>query len=118
MEKKRLSNWLYYIYNAIRICIVIFLLFGFLSDIHEMTIDPDTYDKVYTGEFLGRFSYDSLWHLKVALWRNVSFALIYVITLIMHLTMYKRSTLIAWLLLIVDIFVVLYFCYMMCYIRQ
>lgn len=118
MENRTVKRILYSAYNAIRLCIVAFLLLGFLHDIHGISVDSDTYEKVYTGEFLGEFRYDSLRQLRATLWCDVSFSIIYIILVIAHLAIYRRNALITWSLLIIDIFIVSYFCYMMWYIRQ
>jgi len=108
---KTVKKTLFFLYNIARILFAVILLVGFLSDIYGIAVDSDTYEKVYTGEFLGADRYESLLQLKIFLWRNVFICIIYIFWVILHLTKYKHSKILTWFLRIVDVFIVTYIGY-------
>jgi len=102
---------LYFSYNIARILFAVILLLSFLSDIHGIAVDPNTYEKVYTGEFLGADRYESLLQLKVSLWRNISICIVYIFLVILHLTKFKQYKIFTWFLRVVDVFVIIFIGY-------
>lgn len=108
MEKK-VRQIAYISYNIIRLAVGFsFLLFS-LTDLYNINIDADTYEKVYTGEFLGEHSYESLSQLKLSRWIEAFFSISYLIFVVLHLTILKRNRVLIWALRFIDVFIVIFF---------
>jgi hypothetical protein len=89
--------------NIIRLLFGIFFLLGMLLDLYGIATDPLTYERVYTGAFLGEYRYDSLYDLKLARWRDCFIAMIYLLFVILHMTKFKQNKIFTWILRIMDI---------------
>lgn len=110
MEKK-IKLVIFYSYNIIRILFSIFILFVCFSELYNIGKDPLTYEKVYTGEFLGGYGFESLCKLKLfRIFEGFSF-LIYLLLVVFHLTIFRKNNIITCLLRISDIFIIIYFTY-------
>jgi hypothetical protein len=57
-------NKTYLTFNIIRIFFALLYIFVCVNDLYEIKKDPETYERVYTGEFLGKYRYNSLDELK------------------------------------------------------
>jgi uncharacterized membrane protein len=110
MEKK-INKIFYLLYNTARILFATIILLGFFSDIHGIAIDPDTYEKVYTGAFLGEYRYESLFHLKLSLWIDSLLLISYLVLVILHLTKFKQNKFLSWFLRVADLIIVSYIGY-------
>jgi hypothetical protein len=106
----KVKNAIYFVVNILRIIIGIVFLFACLSDLYGIGIDPDIYEKVYTGEFLGKYSYVSLSHLKIVLWIESVIAFVYLVIVVLHITKLKFKYLIIIVLTIIDLVVIVYYC--------
>ncbi len=97
--------------NAIRLICGIFSLLVMLSDLYGVAVDPLIYERVYTGEFLGENSYQSLFHLKLFRWIQCVLIMVYLSLVILHLTKLKNCKILTWTLRIIDVFIILYIGY-------
>lgn len=106
MEVNNMKKTIFYSINFLRILIALILLSGFVSDIIGIASDSETYERVYTGEFLGSNSYKNLFQLQVSLWGSIIAISIYILFVILHITKLKQSKLLSWSLRIFDIIVI------------
>ncbi len=98
-----MKKYIFYSLNILRILIAIILLAGFLSDIIGIAVDNETYESVYTGEFLGNNAYKSLFTLQVSLWCRVFAIVIYIFFVVLHMTKLSQNKLLTWFLRFIDI---------------
>lgn len=97
----------FYSLNFLRILISLILLSGFVSDIIGIASDYETYERVYTGEFLGNYSYKNIFQLQVSLWSCIIAILIYILFVVLHITKLKQNKFLSWSLRIFDIIVII-----------
>lgn len=103
-----MKKYIYWSVNILRLfCGIIMIFFNFV-DIDGIFTDPITYERVYTGEFLGARRYDSLLHLISHLWILLFLAYHYVVFVILHLTKLKSNVILTWLIRIADVIIIIY----------
>lgn len=91
--------------NAIRILIAILFLLIFVSDLRNIYLDPDTYYKVYTGEFLGEGRFNSLFNLVLSHCVTIAIVFTYLLFVFLHLTKLKSWKVLTWILRVIDILI-------------
>ena len=92
------------IFDILRIIIGVLFTSILISDLLGITHDPITYERVYTGEFLGKMRYASLSQLKSSLILQIIITSIYLILSILHLFFLKnRRSILSAILIIFDI---------------
>ena len=104
---KTIDHVFYYATNSIRILVGLFFLLFFLSELYDIAVNAETYEKVYTGVFLGENRYESLFLLKKTIWIYNFITTIYLLLIILHLTKFKRSKPLTWFLRIIDVFIII-----------
>jgi hypothetical protein len=111
-------NKVYLIFNAIRIFFALLYICVGISELYEIKNDTETYERVYTGEFLGKYGYNSLDELKTSHYVSISIIIIYVLLVVLHLSKLKKWKILTWVLRIADIVVIICFVYSLYCIRQ
>ncbi|RHJ83932.1 hypothetical protein DW103_06480 [Parabacteroides sp. AM08-6] len=76
------------------------------------------YEKVYTGEFLGEWRFDSLLNLQLFSCFECLMSIIYLVLEFLHLTRLKGNVILVWFLRAIDIFLVIFSVCYYYYIRQ
>jgi len=97
----------FYTANTIRVLIGVLFLLIFVSDLYSIFLDPDTYDKVYTGEFLGEGRFKTLYHLILSHCIAIGTVFIYLIFVVLHLTKLNDWKMLTWVLRVIDIIIAL-----------
>ena len=108
---ERMKYTLRIIHNIVRLLVAVSFVIVFLSDLHGIIVNPDIYEKVYTGSFLGENRYETLKELKCSLWGNIAISVFYFILVVLHITKMKNSIILTWILGILDIIVVVFIYY-------
>ena len=102
--------------NSIRILISIFFICMFISELFNIAQDPITYERVYTGEFLGKGRYESLSQLKITIIIQIIIVLIYAILTTVHIFILKNKKNIIWILRFMDIALITFIIYSLRYV--
>lgn len=105
---------LHRIYNILRIMISLLFIYIIASDLYEIFLDPVTYEAVYTGAFLGKNKFKTLYHLILSDCIEIVAFLIYLFISILHFYSLKNKKLISCILIIWDIIAISYF---LCYLK-
>jgi len=93
------------IYNYIRILIATLYVFTIATDIHNSFLDPETYERVYVGEYFYSI------YASISMFRLLSFifivlSAIYICLVILHLNKLKDNKILSISLVTTDIFFV------------
>lgn len=111
MEKEDIKRVILLVIKIARVTIGVFLLWLFLDELHNIGIDSDTYEKVYTGEFLGEFRYESLNHYKLEIVQIIIFMSIYVLVAFLCFTKIKRMRFFPYIVILIDLCLIIYIGY-------
>ena len=114
MEKK-IKQMIYILYNFFRIIASALLIVIFIGELYNISMDPITYEKVYTGEFLGKFRFEDLKNLKAIRYSELFLSIVYITFEISHLTILKKSIFLTWILRIVDVLIISFLLYNLYY---
>ncbi len=92
------------IINILRTLFAFLMIVMNISDIIGIGIDPVTYDAVYTGEFMGKFRFESLKDLIQHRWFTTVKAYIYIYTVFLYTTRFHDNKYLKWCLRGVEIY--------------
>jgi len=99
--------------NTIRIIVGILLLLAFVSELHEIFLYPITYERVYTGEFMEKDRFNTLYHLILSNCIYSCIAFIYLLFVLLHLTKLKEWKILTWILRVLDVVLLVIIGYML-----
>lgn len=100
----------FYIVNLIRLLTALFLMSVCITDLYGIAQDPITYERVYTGEFLGEYQYDTLSQFKMGTIVQLVFISIYVVLVILHTCILKRR-IVLWGVRVMDLILSIFIVY-------
>lgn len=106
------------LYNILRGIVAVCFLLISSSDLYFMMKDPLIYERVYLGDFLGKYSFESLFELRLFRLGEVVFALVYLLLVIIHSSYLKENVFIKWLLRVIDVLVIIYIANYLLYINS
>lgn len=104
------------LYNIIRGIIALSILIISGSDLYSMMKDPLIYERVYLGDFLGKYSFESLFELRLFRLSEAVFAIGYLLLVILYSSYLKDNIFIMWFLRVIDVLVIIYIANYLLYI--
>lgn len=111
MEKEKIKRVIILMVNYLRVIVGLLLLCLFLGELYSVNSEPDIYEKVYTGEFLGDQRYESLASLKFEIIYIIIFATVYLLITFLCFTKIKNTKRFPYILTLADICMIFFIGY-------